>query len=163
MLFAETIPITVFPPAPNISKTFSVCVIFNENRMVYKAIFHPFSFFNCSTNQQPFILCICSPVSSWSFLWFPILQWQNKTFCKFWYFDSGKGLKLLVTIIVTGNNKWFTLFCFLSWFRKNEMWQNKTFWQNIKSWHRDDGLLQPMMCPNIYYTVLNHFQSQTLL
>ena len=98
-----------------------------------------------------------------SFLWFPIPQWQNKTFCKFWYFDSGKGLKLLVTIIVTGNNKWFTSFCFLSWFRKNEMWRNKTFQLNIKSWHRDDGLLQPIMFPNIYCTVLSYFQSQTVL
>ena len=98
-----------------------------------------------------------------SIMWFPILQWRNKTFCKFWYFDSGKGLKLLVIIIVTGNNKWFTSFCFLSWFRKNEMWRNKTFIQNIESWRRDDGLLQPMMCPNTYCTVLNHFQSQKLL
>ena len=96
-------------------------------------------------------------------MWFPILQWRNKTFCKFWYFESGKGLKLLVTIIVTGNNKWFTSFCFLSWFRKKEMWRNKTFIQNFESWRRDDGLLQPMMCPNTYCTVLNHFQSQKLL
>ena len=96
-------------------------------------------------------------------MWFPILQWRNKTFCKFWYFDSGKCLKLLVTIIVTGNNKWFTSFCFLSWFRKNEMWRNKTFQLNIKSWHRDDGLLQPIMFPNIYCTVLRYFQSQTVL
>ena len=98
-----------------------------------------------------------------SFLWFPILQWQNKTFCKFWYFESGKGLKLLVTIIVTGNNKWLTSFCFLSWFRKNEMWRNKTFQLNIKSWHRNYGLLQPIMFPNIYCTVLSYFQSQTVL
>ena len=98
-----------------------------------------------------------------SIMWFPILQWRNKTFYKFWYFKSGKGLKLLVTIIVTGNNKWFTSFCFLSWFRKYEMWRNKTFIQNIESWRRDDGLLQPMMCPNTYCTVLNHFQSQKLL
>ena len=98
-----------------------------------------------------------------SILWFPILQWRNKTFCKFWYFDSGKGLKLLVTIIVTGNNTWFTSFCFLSWFRKNEMWRNKIFQLNIKSWHRYDGLLQPIMFPIVYCTVLSYFQSQTLL
>ena len=105
----------------------------------------------------------CDLLKYRSIMWFPILQWRNKTFYKFWYFKSGKGLKLLVTIIVTGNNKWFTSFCFLSWFRKNEMWRNKTFIQNIESWHRDDGLLQPMMCPNTYCTVLNHFQSQKLL
>ena len=87
-----------------------------------------------STNYHASTLSSYQVISLRSFLWFPIPQWQNKTFCKFWYFDSGKGLKLLVTIIVTGNNKWFTSFCFLSWFRENEMWQNKTFWQNLKFW-----------------------------